>query len=154
MKVRFRHRTNFGPDERNHSVNERNAVTWRQKTPQLRPRCFPASELRKLGFAFILKTEAQGALTRVTPPSLVSRRGISECLPRLTCMVRGIGDPLVAVYARAYLCRVGRSAPPCSRAWQGPASFGVQQASPPPHESPKTGLCWLPILELGSSAEL
>lgn len=112
MKVRFRHRTDFGPDERNHSVNERNAVTWRQKTPQLRPRCFPASELRKLGFAFILKTEAQGALTRVTPPSLVSRRGISECLPRLTCMVRGIGDPLVAVYARAYLCRVGRGAPP------------------------------------------
>lgn len=125
MKVRFRHRTDFGPDERNHSVNERNAVTWRQKTPQLRPRCFPASELRKLSFAFILKTEAQGALMRVTLPSLVSHRGISECLPRLTCMVRGIGDPLVAVYARAYLCRVGRGAPPCSRAWQGPASFSA-----------------------------
>ena len=36
----------------------------------------------------------------------VSNRGISECLPRLTCMIRGIGDPLVSVYARAYLCRV------------------------------------------------
>ncbi|KAM5227979.1 VPS35 endosomal protein-sorting factor-like isoform 4-T4 [Ctenodactylus gundi] len=35
----------------------------------------------------------------------LSRTGISECLPRLTCMIRGIGDPLVAVYARAYLCR-------------------------------------------------
>lgn len=148
MKVRFRHRTNFGPDERNHSVNERNAVTWRQKTPQLRPRCFPASELRKLGFAFILKTEAQGALTRVTPPSLVSRRGISECLPRLTCMVRGIGDPLVAVYARAYLCRVGRGVTPARERGR------VLPPSPPPHESPKAGLCWLPILELGSSAEL
>ncbi|XP_065749488.1 VPS35 endosomal protein-sorting factor-like isoform X3 [Phocoena phocoena] len=35
----------------------------------------------------------------------LSKTGISECLPRLTCMVRGIGDPLVSVYARAYLCR-------------------------------------------------
>uniref|UniRef100_A0A8C2W1E4 VPS35 endosomal protein-sorting factor-like n=1 Tax=Chinchilla lanigera TaxID=34839 RepID=A0A8C2W1E4_CHILA len=36
----------------------------------------------------------------------LSKTGISECLPRLTCMIRGIGDPLVSVYARAYLCRV------------------------------------------------
>uniref|UniRef100_A0A8C3FXQ5 VPS35 endosomal protein-sorting factor-like n=1 Tax=Chrysemys picta bellii TaxID=8478 RepID=A0A8C3FXQ5_CHRPI len=36
----------------------------------------------------------------------LSKTGISECLPRLTAMIRGIGDPLVAVYARAYLCRV------------------------------------------------
>lgn len=27
-------------------------------------------------------------------------------LPRLTATIRGIGDPLVAAYARAYLCRV------------------------------------------------
>lgn len=32
--------------------------------------------------------------------------GIQETLPRLTAMVRGIGDPLVAAYTRAYLCRV------------------------------------------------
>ncbi|KAM5227977.1 VPS35 endosomal protein-sorting factor-like isoform 2-T2 [Ctenodactylus gundi] len=42
----------------------------------------------------------------------LSRTGISECLPRLTCMIRGIGDPLVAVYARAYLCRVGMEVAP------------------------------------------
>uniref|UniRef100_A0A286XNX2 VPS35 endosomal protein-sorting factor-like n=1 Tax=Cavia porcellus TaxID=10141 RepID=A0A286XNX2_CAVPO len=35
----------------------------------------------------------------------LSKTGILECLPRLTCMIRGIGDPLVSVYARAYLCR-------------------------------------------------
>lgn len=32
--------------------------------------------------------------------------GIQETLPRLTAMIRGIGDPLVAAYTRAYLCRV------------------------------------------------
>lgn len=31
----------------------------------------------------------------------------STVLMRLTRMIRGIGDPLVAVYARCYLCRVG-----------------------------------------------
>jgi hypothetical protein len=28
-------------------------------------------------------------------------------LMRLTSMMRGIGDPLVAIYARCYICRVG-----------------------------------------------
>uniref|UniRef100_H2V3K0 VPS35 endosomal protein-sorting factor-like n=1 Tax=Takifugu rubripes TaxID=31033 RepID=H2V3K0_TAKRU len=35
----------------------------------------------------------------------LSKTGIQEILPRLTAMIRGIGDPLVAAYARAYLCR-------------------------------------------------
>uniref|UniRef100_A0A3B3ZWE1 VPS35 endosomal protein-sorting factor-like n=1 Tax=Periophthalmus magnuspinnatus TaxID=409849 RepID=A0A3B3ZWE1_9GOBI len=35
----------------------------------------------------------------------LNKTGISTTLPRLTAMVRGIGDPLVAAYARAYLCR-------------------------------------------------
>ncbi|NWQ80139.1 CP062 protein, partial [Columbina picui] len=42
----------------------------------------------------------------------LSKMGISECLPRLTAMIRGIGDPLVAVYARAYLCRIGMEVAP------------------------------------------
>ncbi|XP_063049112.1 VPS35 endosomal protein-sorting factor-like, partial [Engraulis encrasicolus] len=42
----------------------------------------------------------------------LSRTGIQETLPRLTSMIRGIGDPLVAVYARAYLCRVGMEVAP------------------------------------------
>uniref|UniRef100_A0AAQ5YKY3 VPS35 endosomal protein-sorting factor-like n=1 Tax=Amphiprion ocellaris TaxID=80972 RepID=A0AAQ5YKY3_AMPOC len=48
-------------------------------------------------------------------PSSSSRNvelGIQETLPRLTAMIRGIGDPLVAAYARAYLCRVGMEVAP------------------------------------------
>ena len=33
----------------------------------------------------------------------------TQALMRLTHMIRGIGDPLVAVYARCYLCRIGQS---------------------------------------------
>lgn len=47
--------------------------------------------------------------------SFLTNREYTQALIRLTRMVRGIGDPLVAVYARAYLCRVGMSIAPDSR---------------------------------------
>ncbi|KAM7382046.1 hypothetical protein PAMA_012755 [Pampus argenteus] len=42
----------------------------------------------------------------------LNKTGIQETLPRLTAMIRGIGDPLVAAYTRAYLCRVGMEVAP------------------------------------------
>ncbi|KAM8836401.1 VPS35 endosomal protein-sorting factor-like isoform 1-T2 [Spinachia spinachia] len=42
----------------------------------------------------------------------LNKGGIQETLPRLTAMIRGIGDPLVAAYGRAYLCRVGMEVAP------------------------------------------
>ena len=44
--------------------------------------------------------------------SFLTDREYTQALIRLTRMVRGIGDPLVACYARAYLCRVGMSIAP------------------------------------------
>ena len=39
--------------------------------------------------------------------SFLSQSEFNQTLLRLTKVIRGIGDPLVAVYARCYLCRVG-----------------------------------------------
>lgn len=36
----------------------------------------------------------------------------TEALLRITDMTQGIGNPLVAVYARCYLCRVGINVSP------------------------------------------
>ncbi len=44
--------------------------------------------------------------------SFLTDREYTQALVRLTRMVRGIGDPLVACYARAYLSRVGMSVAP------------------------------------------
>ncbi|KAK2533362.1 hypothetical protein Q9233_004576 [Columba guinea] len=58
-----------------------------------------------LGFCYV-----EAAILKCN--KFLSKMGISECLPRLTAMIRGIGDPLVAVYARAYLCRIGMEVAP------------------------------------------
>ena len=47
--------------------------------------------------------------------SFLTDREYTQALIRLTRMVRGMGDPLVAAYSRAYLCRVGMSVAPDSR---------------------------------------
>lgn len=39
--------------------------------------------------------------------SFLAKNEFNQALLRLTKIIRGIGDPLVAVYARCYLCRVG-----------------------------------------------
>lgn len=41
--------------------------------------------------------------------NFLDRAEIDRALLRLTSVCRGIGDPLVAIYARCYLCRVGLS---------------------------------------------
>ncbi|KAJ1532194.1 hypothetical protein ONE63_000815 [Megalurothrips usitatus] len=49
--------------------------------------------------------------------SFLTSGEFSQALMRLTRMVRGIGDPLVSVYARCYLCRVGLSINSSDRAY-------------------------------------
>lgn len=39
--------------------------------------------------------------------SFLTQNEFNQALLRLTRIIRGIGDPLVAAYARCYLCRVG-----------------------------------------------
>lgn len=39
--------------------------------------------------------------------SFLTQTEFNQALLRLTKVIRGIGDPLVAAYARCYLCRVG-----------------------------------------------
>uniref|UniRef100_A0A1B6GS92 VPS35 endosomal protein-sorting factor-like n=1 Tax=Cuerna arida TaxID=1464854 RepID=A0A1B6GS92_9HEMI len=47
--------------------------------------------------------------------SFLNKGELTQALKRLTLMVRGIGNPLVAVYARCYLCRVAMSVPHMDR---------------------------------------
>lgn len=44
--------------------------------------------------------------------SFLTSSEYEQALMRITTMIRGIGDPLAAVYARCYLCRVGISVAP------------------------------------------
>ena len=47
--------------------------------------------------------------------SFLTNREYTQALIRLSRMVRGIGDPLVSAYGRAYLCRVGMNVAPETR---------------------------------------
>uniref|UniRef100_A0A663EQU6 VPS35 endosomal protein-sorting factor-like n=1 Tax=Aquila chrysaetos chrysaetos TaxID=223781 RepID=A0A663EQU6_AQUCH len=81
---------NFSPESVNDTAKE-TCLNW----------FFKIASIREL----IPRFYVEAAILKCN--KFLSKTGISECLPRLTSMIRGIGDPLVAVYARAYLCRVG-----------------------------------------------
>ncbi|XP_059682181.1 VPS35 endosomal protein-sorting factor-like isoform X4 [Gavia stellata] len=80
---------NFSPESVNDTAKE-TCLNW----------FFKIASIREL----IPRFYVEAAILKCN--KFLSKTGISECLPRLTSMIRGIGDPLVAVYARAYLCRV------------------------------------------------
>uniref|UniRef100_A0A8C3UZG6 VPS35 endosomal protein-sorting factor-like n=1 Tax=Catharus ustulatus TaxID=91951 RepID=A0A8C3UZG6_CATUS len=79
---------NFSPESVNDTAKE-TCLNW----------FFKIASIREL----IPRFYVEAAILKCN--KFLSKTGISECLPRLTSMIRGIGDPLVAVYARAYLCR-------------------------------------------------
>uniref|UniRef100_A0A4W3I4R3 VPS35 endosomal protein-sorting factor-like n=1 Tax=Callorhinchus milii TaxID=7868 RepID=A0A4W3I4R3_CALMI len=79
---------NFSPDEVNETAKE-TCLNW----------FFKIASIRELISRFYVEV----AILKCN--KFLSKVGISETLPRLTSMIRGIGDPLVAVYARAYLFR-------------------------------------------------
>ncbi|XP_072416314.1 VPS35 endosomal protein-sorting factor-like [Chiloscyllium punctatum] len=85
----------FGPDEVNETAKE-TCLNW----------FFKIASIRELISRFYVEVAILKCNT------FLSKTGISETLPRLTSMIRGIGDPLVAIYARAYLCRVGMEVAP------------------------------------------
>nr|XP_009937497.1 PREDICTED: UPF0505 protein C16orf62 homolog isoform X2 [Opisthocomus hoazin] len=80
---------NFSPESVNDTAKE-TCLNW----------FFKIASIREL----IPRFYVEAAILKCN--KFLSKTGISECLPRLTSMIRGTGDPLVAVYARAYLCRV------------------------------------------------
>ncbi|XP_071976700.1 VPS35 endosomal protein-sorting factor-like isoform X4 [Engystomops pustulosus] len=86
---------NFTPDNVNDTAKE-TCLNWFYKIASIRelvPRFYVEAAILKCN-------------------KYLSKTGISESLPRLTSMIKGIGDPLVSVYARAYLCRVGMEVAP------------------------------------------
>uniref|UniRef100_A0A8C8RNE9 VPS35 endosomal protein-sorting factor-like n=1 Tax=Pelusios castaneus TaxID=367368 RepID=A0A8C8RNE9_9SAUR len=86
---------NFTPESVNDTAKE-TCLNW----------FFKIASIREL----ISRLYVEAAILKCN--KFLSKTGISECLPRLTSMIRGIGDPLVAIYARAYLCRVGMEVAP------------------------------------------
>lgn len=67
---------------------------------------FKIASIRELVPRFYVET----ALLRSY--NFLSTSEVSEALLRLTQMIQGMGNPLVAVYARCYLCRVGINVSP------------------------------------------
>ncbi|KAG8432982.1 hypothetical protein GDO86_017303 [Hymenochirus boettgeri] len=86
---------NFSPESVNDTAKE-TCLNW----------FFKIASIRELVPRFYVEASILKCNT------FLSKTGISESLPRLTSLIRGIGDPLVAVYARAYLCRVGMEVAP------------------------------------------
>ncbi|XP_063286402.1 VPS35 endosomal protein-sorting factor-like [Pelobates fuscus] len=86
---------NFSPDSVNDTAKE-TCLNW----------FFKIASIRELVPRFYV----EAAILKCN--KFLSKTGISESLPRLTSMIKGVGDPLVAVYARAYLCRVGMEVAP------------------------------------------
>lgn len=81
---------NFTPDMVPESAKE-TCQNWFYKIASIRellPRLYVEIAILK-SYSFLTQTEFNAALLR------------------LTKIIRGIGDPLVASYARCYLCRVG-----------------------------------------------
>lgn len=86
---------NFTPDQVPESAKE-TCRNWFFKIASIReliPRIFVEAAILKC-YKFLQRNEHQ------------------EALMRLAHMMRGIGDPLVALYARAFLCRVGMNIAP------------------------------------------
>lgn len=97
----------FTPDMVSDSAKE-TCLNWFYKIASIRelvPRLYVEMALMKSYYFLSLRCVNVSSIFCM---SLVC----SECqdaLRRLTHMISGIGNPLVAVYARCYLCRVGSS---------------------------------------------
>lgn len=81
---------NFTPEMVSESTKE-TCLNWFYKVASIRellPRLYVEMAILKC-YSFLTSSEFNNALLR------------------LTKMIRGIGDPLIAMYARCYLCRIG-----------------------------------------------
>lgn len=66
---------------------------------------YKIASIRELVPRFYVETAILKTLSFIVDPKLVYSENC-KALFRLTAMARGIGDPLVSLYSRAYLCRI------------------------------------------------